>query len=373
MESTKPIKVCHFTSAHVPGDIRIFHKECRTLAEVGFDVHLVAANAEEKRVDGVMIVSADAPPAGRLSRMLKTSRVVYRKALSLNADVYHFHDPELLPYGLKLKRKGKIVIYDAHEDLPRQVMGKHWINPLLRRFLAWGVECYENYVSRRLDYIITATPHIWKRFEKINRQSKAINNYPLLTELSAEVTDWSAKAQEICYVGSITRVRGIVQLMDALALVPDVRLNLAGKFSDAELEAEIRGHKAWSQVKDYGYVGRAEVLAILQRSRAGIVALLPSPNHTESQPIKMFEYMSAGIPVIGSFFPLWKSILVDNDCGLCVDPEQPSEIADAVRRLLSDSQKSEEMGQNGRRAVMDRFNWTAEGAEMVAIYRELLR
>ncbi len=371
MNDSKHIKVCHFTSAHPSDDIRIFHKECVTLAEAGFDVYLVAANTKETTVKGVKIVNAESPKGGRFSRMLHTAKAVYEKALSLDADIYHFHDPELLRYALRLKRKGKKVIYDAHEDVPKQIMGKFWINKYLRKTVSVSFRTFENHVAKRLDYVFTATPFIRDRFAQINPKAIDINNFPLLSEL-AEETSWDGKKHEICYLGGISQVRGIAQLVDALEYLPDVKLNLAGKYSHASFEAELKAKPNWNQVTEYGFVSRQETIQIMSQSMVGMVTLLPLPNHIDSQPNKMFEYMSAAIPVVGSDFPLWRQILVDLDCGLCVDPADPKQIAEAVKTLMSDPERAAQMGKNGRKAVMEKYNWTAEGEKMVEIYRQLL-
>lgn len=367
MREPKTIKVCHFSSAHPNDDVRIFLKECSTLAEAGFEVYLVTANGVEETVNGVRKVTASVPPTGRFSRMLKTSRAVYKKALSLDCDIYHFHDPELLPYGLKLKRRGKKVIYDAHEDVPKQILGKFWINKYLRKTVATSFRTYENYVAKRLSYIFTATPFIRDRFVQINPNTIDVNNFPLLSEL-AEETAWEQKKNEICYIGGISQIRGIAELVDAMEHLPDVRLNLAGSFSQSSFEAQVKEKAGWSQVNAYGHVSRKETAQIMSQSRVGMVTFLPLPNHVDAQPNKMFEYMSAGIPVVGSDFPLWNDILVKNDCGLCVDPENPQAIADAVKVLFADPEKARQMGQNGRKAVLERYNWTAEGKKMVEVY-----
>lgn len=371
MENQK-IRICHFTSAHPSDDVRIFHKECVTLAEAGFQVYLVVANGKEEVVKGVHIVNASVPASGRFSRILNTSRAVYRKALSLDADIYHFHDPELLPYALKLKRRGKKVIYDAHEDVPKQIMGKFWINKYLRKTVSVSFRAFENYIVKRLDHVLTATPFIRDRFLQVNPKTTDINNFPLLSELQEE-TSWKDKADEICYIGGLSQIRGIGELVDAMEQLPDIRLNLAGSFSQASFETFVRSKAGWKQVKAFGFVSRAETAGIMANSRIGMVTFLPLPNHVDAQPNKMFEYMSAGIPVIGSDFPLWRDILVKNDCGICINPEDPAAIAEAVRSLLSDDAKAFRMGQNGRKAVLEKYNWTAEGQKLIKIYQEILR
>ncbi len=364
------MKVCHFTSVHKTDDIRIFHKECKSLAEAGHEVYLVAANTEEKIQDGVRILSTNVEFSGRLSRMNKTSKGVYRKALEVQADIYHFHDPELLRFALRLKRKGKKVIYDAHEDVPRQIMAKYWIPKLFRKMVSVCFELYENFVAKRLHAVVVSTPHIRERFIKINPNTIDVCNYPLISELM-EPSKWDDKNNEICYVGGISEVRGINQLMDALVFVPDIRLNLAGNFSTEALEVQVKEKEKWNRVDFYGYVGRNELLSIFHRSKIGMVTLLPTPNHMESLPIKMFEYMSAGIPVICSDFPLWKEIVGSNECGICVDPNNPEEVAKAIQYLMNNPAQANEMGKKGRLAIMGKYNWDIEKNKLFDLYKRI--
>lgn len=128
-------KIVHLSSAHPCFDIRIFVKECKTLAQQGYEVVLVVPHDQDEVVDEIKINSV-AKPKGRRERMFKTALGVYRAALKEDADLYHFHDPELIPFGIMLRVRGKKVIYDVHEDLPRQILTKPWINPFLRRILS---------------------------------------------------------------------------------------------------------------------------------------------------------------------------------------------------------------------------------------------
>ncbi|MDC4505526.1 glycosyltransferase, partial [Acinetobacter baumannii] len=130
--------------------------------------------------------------------------------------------------------------------------------------------------------------------------------------------------------------------------------------------------KGWNAVNELGQLSRNEVKEVLQRSVAGLVTFLPVPNHIDAQPNKMFEYMSAGIPVIGSNYPLWRSIIEDNGCGICVNPEDPEEIAAAIDKLIVDRALAENMGKNGIRAVNEKYNWSIEEKKLFKLYTELL-
>ena len=368
----KKIKVCHFTSAHNAEDIRIFHKECVSLAKAGYEVYLVAANTKEQVLNDVYIVSASIPPSGRLSRMIKTSKAVYEKALSLNADIYHFHDPELLRFALKLKKKGKKVIYDSHENVPKQIMAKIWIPKLLRKRISVLFEKFENRVARRIDAVVTATASIRNRFVIINPNTIDVNNYPLMSELTEE-SKWEGKMNEICYIGGITKIRGLGEVVESLSYLENVRLNLAGKFSqgDTEFENELRSKPEWNKVNELGYVDRPTVLSIMQRSKVGIITSWPLPNHLESLAIKMFEYMSAGIPVVCSDFPMWKVMVAEDNFGICVNPLDSKEIASAVQKLINDPELSVRLGQNGRKAILEKFNWGIEEKKLIDLYKKI--
>lgn len=365
------IKVCHITSVHKSNDIRIFLKECSTLAANGFDVTLIAVNGQTETRNNVTIIGVPCEYGGRLSRMRKAAKAAYQAALKVDATVYHFHDPEILPYGLKLKKAGKIVIYDAHEDVPRQILSKFWINKYLRKFISRSFERFENRVAKKLSGIVTATPFIAQRFAKINPNTIDINNFPLDDEL-ASMSPWDKKKNQVCYIGGLSRIRGNEQMVDALEKLESTKLIVAGPFSDVNFETELKGKKGWLKVDYKGIVDRKGVASIMEESKAGLVTFLPLPNHVDAQPNKMFEYMSAGIPVIASHFPLWKQIIEGNHCGICVDPENPEQIAQAMEYLCNNDTEAKKMGENGKRAIDSTYNWTAESKKLIAFYHRLL-
>ena len=345
---------------------------CSSLAQnKNYEVSLVVADGKGDEIKNkVNIIDVGVKSGGRLSRMTKTVNKVFKKAVELDVDIYHLHDPELLPIGLKLKKLGKKVIFDSHEDVAKQMLGKPYLNAPLRRLIGAVFGMYESYACVKLDAIIAATPYIRDKFLKINLNTVDINNFPLLEEL-ANTSEWEKKQNEVAYVGGISKIRGIEEIIQALGYTNEIRLNLAGKFSEASVEVNVKNYAAWSKVNELGFLNRGQINTVLAKSKAGLVTLHPVINYIDALPVKMFEYMAAGIPVIASNFPLWREIIEGNECGLCVDPLNPKAIGEAIQYLIDNPAQAERMGGNGRKAVEGKFNWPVEEEKLLDLYKGL--
>lgn len=331
---------------------------------------IVADGLGPERNGNVTIVDAGRP-GGRVSRMLRATGRVLAQALALDADIYHLHDPELIPAGLRLKRLGKTVIFDAHEDVPLQLLSKPYLRPLTRRALAGAFGALERYACERFDGIVAATPSIRDKFVRINDATVEVSNYPLLCEFNSAAA-WHAKLPQVCYVGSIAAVRGIRELVAACAALRcGARLTLAGSFDDAALQQAMTAQPGWARIDMLGHLDRAGVSATMAQSIAGLVTLHPVPSYVDALPVKMFEYMAAGIPVIASDIPLWRGIVESSNCGICVDPCNPQAIATAIDYLVTHPEQARQMGANGRRAVLERYHWAPQGKKLVAFYEQL--
>ena len=365
-------KITHLTSVHPRYDTRIFIKMCSSLSKIdNYEVSLVVADGlGDETKNNVNIVDIGAKSGGRISRMTTTVQKVYKMAVELNSDIYHLHDPELIPVGIKLKKFGKKVIFDAHEDLPKQLLGKPYLNKFLLTLLSKAISIYEKHTCKKFDAIITATPYIKEKFLNINKNTVDINNFPILTELANE-TPWNEKKDEVCYLGGISKIRGVREIIRAIESTENIKLNLVGTFNEKDIEEEVKSYDGWENVNELGYLNRKEVAHILSQSKAGLVTFHSLPNHIDAQPNKMFEYMSSGLPIITSNFPLWKEIVEGNNCGICVDPLIPKEISKAINYLVIHSQEAEIMGENGKNAVLKKYNWAIEEQKLYKFYKEL--
>lgn len=357
--------VCHFTSVHSIDDVRIFRKECVSLAANGFDVTIIACGptAFEDEVNGVKRISLYVPVKNRFQRFFKRSKAAYKKALEVDSDIYHFHDPELLPIGLKLKRKGKKVIYDSHEDLPRQIMYKSWIPKIFRKPVSFISEVYENYYAKKMDGIITVSNHIKKRFDKLNYNVVVCHNYANLNEFRV-ASNWDMqKRHHVCYVGIISKNRGVSNIIKATKKAR-INLEVAGSTKSKYILDEL-GNK---NVIYHGYADRDKVKTIFSNSFAGLVTFLPAPNHNNANPNKLFEYMAAGLPVIASNFKSWKTLIDENELGITINPENIEEIANAISYLNNNKAIAKRMGDNGRKAFEKKFNWQIEEKKLIELY-----
>lgn len=365
--------ICHVTSVHPLDDVRIVRKEVRSLVQHGFDVAVVGTEGRVATDVGARFVTVAKRYHGRVSRMtMHTGRVV-REALRLDAKVYHLHDPELLPWVPVLKRSGARVVYDAHEDLRAQTVSKHYLPAGFRKPVASAVGGVERALVRMADAIVAATPAIAERFS--GQHTVVVRNFPLREEWErlpvreeGRTARWSA-----VYAGTLACTRGILELVEALQLAThDVRLLLLGDFADPQFQEVCRRSPGWANVEHLGWQARAGVIRAYSSAKVGLVTLHPTPAYVVSLPVKLFEYMAAGLPVIASDFPAWRELLNGIGCALFVDPEDPREIAAAIDWIVEHPAEAEEMGRRGRRAVEERFNWETESRKLIALYERLL-
>jgi len=364
------VKAVHVTTVHSPTDTRIFHKECCSLVKAGNEVVLLAPNGRDDCRDGVRIVALPIP-RGRWDRVMRTLTRAYRSSLTQGGDVYHFHDPELIPAGLLLRLvHRKRVVYDVHEDVPRDIYTKDYIPGPLRWVLARLMQGVEWLAGRLVSGVSAATQPIGARFPA--GKTAVVQNFPRTEELVPnQDIDYGKRENVIAYVGGLARIRGTLELVDAMEHVPrryQARLELAGVFQPEAMQGEASRRPGWKAVSYLGWLDRVGIAEVLGRARIGIVTLHPITTYLDAQPVKLYEYMAAGLPVIASDFPNWREVIDGVGCGLLVDPLDPRQIYDAIEWLFDHPEEAEAMGRRGRGAVLEKYNWRAEEQKLFALY-----
>lgn len=370
------MKICILTSVHQPFDVRIYHKEAMSLVRVGHEVSLVVSTETEPVDNNIRFLTVP-QSRSRVARMTITVMRIIKLALKEQADVYHMHDPELLSAALLLKAFGHKVVYDVHEDYPGAVLSKDWLHPLVRKLVSGLFSSFEKCICFMLDGVVSATPAIHRRFQKISKNAVIVQNFPILDELkiAQETESWKEREEAVIFSGGITRLRGAVEMVSAMGKVnaghSEATMYLAGNFVPSSLKNEVEQMAGWQTVKYCGFVSRERLAEIFGCVRAGLLVFHPAPNHTESQPNKLFEYMSAGLPVIVSDFPLWREIVEQHQCGLVVDPLDDVSIAEKIIWILDNPVQAQEMGTRGERAVGECFNWSVEEKILIKFYQKL--
>lgn len=364
--------ILHLTTVHPRNDVRIWAKEIAAARTAHRTALMVADGGGDSLNGGVAVHDLGPPAATRLVRILKTPLTALRKVLELRPALVHFHDPELLPVGLVLRLLGYRVIYDVHEDVPRQVLDKYWLPAAARRPVSWAMSALEWVAGRALTAIVAATPTIAARFPAA--KTITVQNFPRLHEFEPGSLPHSDRPMHFVYAGVFARIRGASEMVMAADCTANkaIRLQFAGAFRPAGLQDELAALSGWSQVDCHGWVTRPQVAGLLVKARAGLVVFHPTRSHLDAFPSKMFEYMSAGLPVIASDFPLWRAIVADTGCGLLVDPLDPRAIADAMQWIAENPDDAQGMGERGRQATLSLYNWDTESRKLLGLYARLL-
>lgn len=362
------MKICIMTSVHKNDDVRIYYKQANSLKKAGYEITFINPYLESIDEFGIVLKKINIPKK-RASRIINSPFIMLKKALNENADVYHFHDPELILTGLLLKICGKKVVYDVHEDVPRNILSKPYLKPFIAKVSSKFMEGYELFCAKRFDLIISATPIINKRFEKLKTKALNINNYPILDEFSEIENDYKNKKDQICYIGELTKIRGIFELIEANKYIKKAKIALAGRFENEQIKDFFEQNNFINPIEYKGFLNRKEISELLFESKAGLVTLHPTDSYKVSLPIKMFEYMAAGLPIICSNFDYWKEIVEKYDCGICVDPLNPKEIAQAIDFIIDNPEKARLMGENGKKIVFEKLNWKMEEQKLLDSYK----
>ena len=373
-------KICHLTSVHQYNDTRIFHKECASLADAGYEVYLIAPVNQPFVERGVKVLPAGSHKS-RIARLCITIPRLLFQALRNNAEIFHFHDPELLLIAPILRLSGAKVIYDVHEDYLTSIPTKAYIPRLIRGPLARLAGFLEILASKCCSKII-AEKYYRERF----RDATEILNYPLsnqsdITTADVDCSIFDPQFDWLLYSGNITRDRGalthigFLEACDntAIAYIGRCRSSLAEViYADLATKGIDPGRVKFIGIDEY--VAPEYIANYTHKCRwlAGI-ALFPYSVHYEKKELtKFFEYMSAGLPVIATDFDAWRNVIEGNMCGLCISPDDPEGIANAVSLLQAQRETAHTMGMNGRESVARKYNWPSEARKLIQLYRSLL-
>ncbi len=355
-------------AGHKPLDTRIFQKEAKSLHRGGWEVTLLIPHHESFEKDGIHVIHVPLPKKG-WEQLIRCPWNLWRKALRQPRQaIFHIHDAELLMVGLALRCSGRRVIYDAHEDTPLQISYQHWIPWLVKKPYAWFYFLVEKLAGVCFDAIIVAEPVIARYFP--SRKVTLIRNFPIAADFSAG-KPYPDRSPNLVYVGLLSRPRGVEEMLEAHHRARNkvtVEFVLGGKFAPASLEEELLSKY---QVRYRSWMPYPEMVSTLGEARVGIIVPHPIKRYLTNYPVKLFEYMAAGIPVIAARDAESSTFVDEGKAGILVDPLNVDEIADAIVELIANPAKAEAMGMRGRKLIQDVYNWETESVKLIQLYESL--
>ena len=372
------LRVCALTIGHPAKDARVFYRILQPLAKKGCAVVLIAP---EPFTDDLVRMS---PWNSILAQSNRAKRLLFafRAALAERADVYSFHDPDLIPVGLALKllRPSAAVVYDALEDYPSMMLVKYWIPKSLRPIIARATHLLNLVAGRYLDGIVTADPGVQRDFKRAAGHKSIVHyNFPPLGQFQQLKDEPPAVRADLVYVGGMSQRTGMFVLLDALAILAKrglkPTLRLAG-YSDGEkglavIKDGISRRNLTMQVELHGKIPYTQVPAWIRSGRIGLVPLQPIAKFMKNIPTKMFEYWALGLPVIASDLPPIRSFLVHGKNGLLFNAADPEDLARAIDWLLSHPVTAKKMGEMGREQVDTDWNIDRHIEDLLDFYQHI--
>ena len=372
----RPLRVAMLTSVHPPGYTRVFYREALSAVAAGHEVHLVAPGARGAMVEGVRCHGLPRF-GGRAGRPLRWPVLLW-KAWRLRADVYHLHDPELLPWAVLFRwARRRPVIYDCHEFVAEDIRTKHWIPRPLRRPLAAAFDRFERWAAGRLDAVIAVTGEMADQFRRVQPETVLVRNLPALEPMPEPAP---AREPVVIHSGLMNAERGLAILEETARLVRkrhlEARFVILGPVEWFGVPARLRemAPAGWAAVgvEFPGTVPYPEVHGRLLGASVGWLPRDPAArNNLLAWPNKLAEYMAAALPVVASDLPTQGRVVREEECGIAVAAMSPAAHADAICRLLDEPAEARRLGENGRRAAEQRYNWASEARTLLALYSRL--
>lgn len=374
-------KVCILSSVHQALDNRVFYREAQSLRRAGHEVTLIAVHDRDEVKDGVQIVALPRVHRWRRPGLWLT---LYRQALQTEADLFHFHDPELLLLTPWLRwRTGRPTIYDVHEANADFIKVKDYMPAWIRYPMAWVFRWLEPLLARLQSALVFADDQIAVPFRGIRCPKVTLFNYParpFLENAIGATQRIERRKPIVLYLGGLERNRGSKLMIEAfrqvLEAMPEARLLLVGHFMPPELEQEVIADAAMCGIEHAlnitGRVPFEQIGGYLTQAAVGWVTWQPVSKNQKNIPTKLFEYMAYGLPVVSSDLASTRPFVCQGENGYLVAASDPAAHAQAILQILRRPQRAITMGRQGQEAVRSHYNWDEMEKRLLALYQELL-
>lgn len=367
--------VCHVISGYFRNDARVFKRQCLSLKQAGYEVSILTCDGEpDEQLEGIDIFACKYTWSRKFTLLFAKYQFL-KKALEIDADVYQLHSPELLPLGVKLKKLGKKVVYDAHEDMGAHILEKEWLPKFIRKIVSLIVTKYMNFAYRRIDEIISPHSHVVEKVIDSLDKGVLVANFPWIKPLDqTKVVPIEQRDLILCYAGTVYSYSNQEATLAAISSMPNSVYEVAGYIEDQHKSSLLQmpgDHK----IKFYERLNQDDLRKLFLRSLIGIVVYdyrLNLGHKLGSYGTnKLFEYMEAGLPIICTDYILWKEIVDEYNCGVYVKPGDVEALSSAISLINNDRSLATQMGINSRKAAEERFNWKTENKKYLSIFESI--
>lgn len=364
--------VCHFSSVHRMNDTRVYYRQVRGLLGCGISVHLIGREADVCKNKN-LTTEVFPEYKSRVRRVIFGNLLMLSKLWCVKADVYQFHDPELVFVGVLLRLMRRKVIFDVHENFEQQIKAKPYFNTRFSRFIALLLAGVEKFTARFMTGIICAVPAIQSRFG--HRRSILFRNFPdfslINTSSSPKPEPESGKGFNLFYPGALSEGRGIKYLIDVLDQFDDeVYLTLMGNFSDENFERTCRQSSGWSKVKYLGRRSVEEVYSEMSKVDVGFQYVKDTPQYRIGYPVKVFEFLAAGVPVIVSDIGNRRSLFGENV--IYCEPESLDALKRTIDYVLANNKMLKQELISKRESLRQEYDYRFEVRNYIAFLEGLV-
>ena len=304
--------------------------------------------------------------------------MVARLAASINPDLFHVHEPELLGAVIAVA-KGRPVIWDVHESYLDVLLERHWIPQILRPFLHFGWDHRERQLLRQCAGVVVVTEQIAQRYKALHKKVQIVANHPDLEAFRG--LPLPCRDGKTCvYAGIISPSRGLSIVPRALAILKNRNLAIPFKIAGIvspegylqDLVREAIDLGVGDMIQYQGILTKENTILLQHESSISLVPNPPTGNNVASFPTKLLECMALGLPIVYSNLPNYEAVAGAAKAGISFDVSKPEQMADAIEFLVKNPDIAKQMGESGQRAVRERLNWSVESTKLLAMYQEIL-
>lgn len=367
-------RILILAATHEPYDNRVYYKETLSLLKRYPQLTMITPAGESfQPAEGVTLKRFSA--VGRWQRI----KTLFQLAKQEDVDLCHCHEPDSLLAGVWLKReKGCKLIYDSHEYHPES-FSERFPAPL-RGTVRRGMLRFERWMVRQCDHVITVNEDLAAKFRGWGAKVAVLPNYPspeLFQEPEGAPAATPQRPLHLTYVGTLARTRGVLEVLEVARRLKNageaVQVTIIGVGNEAKFTEELKAFARENQlnVELTGHVPHDQVAERMRTSDVGMLLLHPLERYMKAEPIKLFEYMACGLPVISYHYPAVEGIMTESLCGEMIKPLDLEAVVATLKEWIRDPERRQSLGENGKKAFRENYNWGVCERRLWKVYEEL--